>query len=73
MNIYAIEKTLEIERELRNQRKHSAPEPPQQRKPVFGPIAAFTGRTLRRAGEGLETWANVQPCPKDNFVSRRAP
>jgi hypothetical protein len=59
MNIYAIERTHEIERELRS--RHNLPgEPlPAPRKPVFGPLAARAGRALRRAGEGLESWANA--------------
>lgn len=59
MNIYAIERTQEIERELRANRGR-LPEPEgSQRRPVFGPLAARAGRALRRAGEGLESWGTV--------------
>jgi hypothetical protein len=71
MNIYAIEKTTQLERELRNRRPLLPPEEP-KRKTIFGPIAARAGRALRRAGEGLEGWANV-PITEDHQVARRAP
>jgi len=58
MNLYAIEKVrqLETERLGRMQLPPDAEKP--RRKPVFGPLAAGAGRTLRRVGEGLESWAN---------------
>ena len=63
MNLYTFEKLREIEMELASQRM-SLPQPPEKprRKPVFGPLAATAGRTLRRFGEGLESWANA-PAP----------
>jgi hypothetical protein len=58
MNLYAIEKTKQLESELLNN-KRLPPEPPKpRRRAVFGPLAAGAGRTLRRLGEGLESWAN---------------
>jgi hypothetical protein len=62
VNLYAFEKLREIEKELADQRHgpHHDPEKP-RRKPVFGALAATAGRTLRRAGEGLESWGNTPP------------
>ena len=58
MNLYAIEKVRQLDAEL-SARKQLPPEPEKsRRKPVFGPLAAGAGRTLRRVGEGLESWAN---------------
>ena len=58
MNLYAIEKVRQLDAEL-NAKKHLPPgEEKPRRKPVFGPLAAGAGRTLRRVGEGLESWAN---------------
>ena len=59
-----MEKVQQLESEL-NARKQRAPRPEKpRRKPVFGPLAARAGRTLRRVGEGLESWANppLQDC-----------
>ena len=56
MNLYTIEKVHQLESEL-NARKHLTPQAEKpRRKPVFGPLAAGAGRTLRRVGEGLESW-----------------
>ena len=58
MNLYAMEKVRQLESEL-NAKKQVTPQAEKpRRKPVFGPIAAGAGRTLRRVGEGLESWAN---------------
>jgi len=40
---------------------------------VFGPVFRVTGRTLRRLGEGLESWA-AQPMEPEQrpFLDRRA-
>jgi hypothetical protein len=71
MNSYAIEKAAELERELRYRRQPVLPpEPPRPRKPVFGSVVATAGRALRRAGEGLESWANV-PVAEDPRLVRR--
>ena len=69
MNLYAFEKLREIEKELADQRHgpYRDPEKP-RRKPVFGGVAARAGRTLRRAGEGLESWANVPHQENDQPV-----
>jgi hypothetical protein len=58
MNLYTIEKVHQLESELKAQR-HIAPDVEMpRRKPIFGSLAAGAGRTLRRVGEGLESWAN---------------
>ena len=63
MNLYAIEKVRQLESE-RNAKRQLPPEPEKpRRKPIFGPLAAGAGRTLRRVGEGLESWANP-PVPE---------
>lgn len=71
MNYYAQEKLLEFERE---RAKNQLPLPPEKprRRAVFGAIIARTGRTLRRAGEGLESWAEpAQEC--DPRYARQTP
>jgi hypothetical protein len=55
MNFYVHEKLRELEAE-QLEKRHRA-DPPASRRPLFGALAAVTGRTLRRAGEGLESWA----------------
>jgi hypothetical protein len=69
-SFYAIEKIHELETELRAGQKHLIEAERRPRKPVFGPIAARAGRALRRAGEGLESWANV-PAPDERRMARR--
>lgn len=64
-NQYVDEKLRELERErtaqalllMREARETKA----RERKPVFGPVIRAAGRTLRRAGEGLESWASPSP------------
>ena len=71
MNTYAYEKIQELERaRLARQPRFEAPR--NARKPVFGSLAAGAGRALRRAGEGLESWANVPLPEADHRVARRA-
>lgn len=61
MNDYATEKVRQIELELAAQKmRHAAPAKPHA--PIFGPIFRAAGRTMRRAGEGLEAWAST-PAP----------
>jgi hypothetical protein len=69
VNLYAFEKLREIEKEIADQRygPYLDPEKP-RRKPVFGALAAKAGRTLRHAGEGLESWANVPHAENDQPV-----
>jgi hypothetical protein len=68
MNLYVHEKIRELEeqrmraltaRQLAVQ-PQSEPHPqfvPRRRRPVFGTLARQAGRTLRRWGEGLESWS----------------
>ncbi|HVP06063.1 MAG TPA: hypothetical protein VMT90_10345 [Dehalococcoidia bacterium] len=68
MNLYTIEKLQEFERErLENAARSRRPAP--RRKSVFGPLAAGAGRTLRRLGEGLESWG-AAPAPEHDHRSR---
>jgi hypothetical protein len=59
MNFYAQEKIKELEKQ---RQKALAGRPSTlstaRNKPVFGPLASVLGGTLRRVGEGLETWGN---------------
>ena len=69
MNLYTIEKVKQLESELKA-RTQLTPQPQKpRRKPLFGPLAAGAGRTLRRVGEGLETWANP-PLPERDQARR---
>ena len=38
---------------------------PRKTKPVIGPVMRIAGRTLRRAGEGLEGWASPREAESD--------
>jgi hypothetical protein len=68
VNLYAIEKVKQFEQEALS-KKQAAPETERpRRKPVFGPLAAGAGRTLRRVGEGLESWANPPLTECDGHV-----
>lgn len=55
LNSYADDKLRELDAEL-------ARRPSSQHRgapaPVLGPLARAVGRTLRRAGERLESWSN---------------
>ena len=53
-NHYAIEKTAEIERQLA-ERELTRPRPAPR--PLLAPALVLAGRTLRRIGEGIESWA----------------
>jgi hypothetical protein len=76
MNLYALEKLRELERERLNGRlivPDQAVSPVRRRRPVFGPLAGRAGRSLRRLGEGLEAWSRP-PCeerPKSPLSYRR--
>jgi len=69
-NLYTIEKIRALEQERMSKLPpNSEPQRP-RRKPVFGPLAAGAGRTLRRLGEGLESWGTV-PAPDDRRQARQ--
>jgi hypothetical protein len=77
-NTYASEKLRELEEEritraLVLRRALSAPEHRSRRpKRVIGPVIRAAGRTLRRAGEGLEGWATGgQPDAENRMHAER--
>ncbi len=62
MNEYVAEKLRELEEErltraLIGRRELIDNDERPHAKPVIGPVVRAAGRTLRRAGEGLEGWA----------------
>jgi hypothetical protein len=69
MNPYIHEKLRDLDQERLDRLPRFSYERP-RRRAVFGPMAAFAGRTLRRAGEGLETWATL-PAPADRTKRMR--
>jgi hypothetical protein len=78
MNEYVAQKL----RELDNERQHPllelrmAAESHQRRKtskPVFGPVLRAAGRTLRRAGEGLEGWGSPEFDEEHRLRRKREP
>lgn len=72
MNLYAFENLRELEQELADRSPGPRRDPLKpRRKPIFGPAAATAGRTLRRFGEGLESWANP-PVPDSDRGSPQA-
>jgi hypothetical protein len=57
--IYASEKLQELEVDLLRLR---AERPRPEKKPVLRPMARWAGQTLRRLGQGLESWGSpAQP------------
>jgi hypothetical protein len=70
MNWYAHDKTKELEAELKNRIYFEMPERPRRRTLVGGFVAA-TGRVLRRAGEGLESWSAAPSGECEQNLSRR--
>jgi len=63
MNPYVHEKLRDLE-QSRLDRLPQFTHQRTRRRAVFGPFAALAGRTLRRAGENLESWATPQPAPE---------
>jgi hypothetical protein len=56
--LYTREKLREFEAERRNRRsRHPVPDPA----PFAAPLLRRAGRTLRRLGEGLESWGAACP------------
>lgn len=77
-NTYASEKLRELEEErltraLVLKRGLTAPKGgPRNRKHIIGPVMRAAGRTLRRAGEGLEGWATGgQPDAENQLPAER--
>lgn len=71
MNFYVYEKLRELEAEQAEKRHFPEPTAP-RRRPLFGALAAVAGRTLRRAGEGLESWATPAACESHSRSAGRA-
>ena len=77
-NTYASEKLRELEHEritraLVLKRGLTAPKDgPRNGKPIIGPVIRAAGRTLRRAGEGLEGWGTGgQPDAENRLRAER--
>ena len=72
MNLYTIEKIRELEQERLAAQRAALPFDDQKprRKPVFGPLAATAGRTLRRFGEGLESWGSPPRSENEQPIRR---
>jgi hypothetical protein len=73
MNFYAEEKIRELEARRMNTRRVPDGRTVQRcsRRPLFGPLAARAGRSLRRLGEGLEAWSRPQGEPERTPFSYR--
>ena len=78
MNEYVVEKLRELDEErltlaaLNHFDKADAGKGMHGTKPVIGPVMRLAGRTLRRAGEGLEGWASPrQPESETRWAERR--
>lgn len=78
MNEYVVEKLRELDEErltqavIKQRGKAAQGAGIRTSKPVVGPVMRLAGRTLRRAGEGLESWASPgQPESETRWVERR--
>lgn len=71
MNPYVFEKLRELDDEQLKNQLYFEP-PTSRRRSLFGAVAAVAGRTLRRAGEGLESWATPPAHEHDHRMARRA-
>ena len=77
MNEYVVEKLRELDEERLTQAvvqraKAVGGRDSRRSKPVIGPVMRVAGRTLRRAGEGLEGWASPrQPESDTRWAERR--
>ena len=78
INEYAVEKLRELDEErltqavVKQRRQAVKAVGTRTSKPVIGPVMRVAGRTLRRAGEGLESWASPrQPENETRWVERR--
>lgn len=78
VNEYVAEKLRDLDEErltqatLRHRAEpvHGADAP--RTKPVIGPVMRVAGRTLRRAGEGLEGWASPGPAEGERRWAERS-
>jgi hypothetical protein len=78
MNEYVVEKLRELDEQrltqavLRQRGRAVQAVGTRTSKPVIGPVMRVAGRTLRRAGEGLEGWASPrQPESETRWAERR--
>jgi len=79
-NTYASEKLRELDEErltralVLKRGLTAQKDGPRNGKPIIGPVIRAAGRTLRRAGEGLEGWATgAQPDAENRLrTGRRA-
>ncbi len=62
LNSYATDKLRELDVELA---RRAQSRPQSKPAPVLGPVARAVGRTLRRAGERLESWSNPAATESD--------
>lgn len=74
---YVAEKLLELESErldraLTVQRELLDRDGQARSRPFIGPVLRAAGRTLRRAGEGLEDWASPADCDKRLRAEQRS-
>lgn len=60
-----LARALTVKRALEEERKQP------RAKPVIGPIVRVAGRTLRRAGEGIEAWASPSAEPEQRLRAER--
>lgn len=76
MNDYVAEKLRQLDEERFARAltvKRALEEQPEQprSKPVIGPLVRVAGRTLRRAGEGIEAWASPRAEPEQQLRPQR--
>jgi hypothetical protein len=77
MNEYVVEKLRELDEErltqavLVERARASRSTGARTSKPVIGPVMRVAGRTLRRAGEGLEGWASRREPESDTRWAER--
>jgi hypothetical protein len=78
-NQYVTEKLRELQNERRDlllgmrMAEAAAAERRPKHKPVIGPVLRAAGRTLRRAGEGLEGWGSPEPDGDRRLEREREP
>ena len=69
--LYTIEKLRELEQARMSKLAPGQPREKTRRKPIFGPLATGAGRTLRRLGEGLESWGAPAPREAERRVANQ--
>jgi hypothetical protein len=77
VNEYVVEKLRELDDErltlaaLNHRDEAAASAATRRTKPVIGPVIRLAGRTLRRAGEGLEGWASPRQPESETLWAER--